>query len=169
VCAPTAEITHAGWLLEIPQMTLIAEPANYQRLYYFRDYPFFHKDQRWRFTDFATMEHGTDNYDTLLTQFTGAFINEARLEIPIGNQYVTGHGSKILLNNYFIAGMVRLPMEGAIAGYQGGPLFITLTSGDIPITLSIQELEALFFSRGFQEILIQIEDEHLAVQFLKKR
>jgi hypothetical protein len=169
VCAPTAEITNTGWLMEIQNMTLVAEPAKQRRLYYFSDYPFFYKDQRWRFTDFATLNHGADNYDTLLTQFTGAFIDEARLEIPIRHQYVPGHGSKILLNNHFIAGMVRFPMEGADAGYPGGPLFITLTSGDIPITLSIQELESLFFSMGFQEILIQIEEKHLVVQFLKKR
>ena len=169
LCAPTAEITRTGWLIDFKDMVLIAEPVSHQRLFQYSDFPFFHKDPNWRITDFKSLNHEARSYDTLLTEFTGIFLDEARFEIPIRHQYVTGIGSNILMNNYFICGIVRLPMEEANAGYSGGPLYITLKSGDIPITISLQELEAIFYGMGVQDILMQMEDGHLAVQFMKKR
>ena len=169
LCAPTAEITRTGWLIDVNEMTLIAEPDSRQTLFQYSDYPFFHKDPNWRITDKSTLNHASSQYDTLLTRFTGVYIAEARLDIPIRYQYFQGNGSNILINNHFICGTLRLPMEEANAGYSGGALYINLKSGGQIVTLSLQELESIFFGFGFQDVLMQLEEDHVVVQFMKKK
>jgi len=167
ICAPTAEITRTGWLLDFDHLVLIAEPETRQQVLQYTDYPYFHKDPNWRITDFSALRHDARHYDTLLTRFTGVLIAAAQLEIPVRHQYITGIGSNILLNNHLFCGTLRLPMEEANAGHIGGALYINLKSGDKVIPISLQELEAIFYGMGFQDILIQMEEKQLAIQFRK--
>lgn len=168
VCAPLAEITHTGCLFSFSTLELVTE-ATTAPLFNYPDYPFFNIDQRWRYTDASYPDHDAAKYDTLLTRFTGLFISEAHFEIPVRDQMVQGVGQNILLNNHFVSGIILLPGKVQDELFPGGPLSVALKTEAGSLTVTLQELAAIFYGMGFQDILIHPGKEDIVVQFRKMK
>jgi hypothetical protein len=166
VCLNSTEIAGTGILLNFNKAQIIGSLKKHYNLLEYYNYPLFVTD--------SISEHigdfGIDNfmryvYDTLLTNFSGLFIQVATLNIPIKNKVISAQGSNLIINNKLISGTIIFKTEG-LSDSKNIPSkikFVINESSTIEIT--IEELRQYFRNIGIKDFKFIKEGGQLKMFF----
>jgi hypothetical protein len=164
--ASLAEVTGTGIHIHLGKMQLIAEPDQGDKLIRLENYPFFLKSGDAGGKSIDQKKQHPDNYDKDLQEFTGLFIQDAALKIPIRNHLIEASGQEILLNNHFISGIIVINAKN-VTQSTGGPLKVEMQTKNTSFIITLEELAQSFRILGIPEVHIQLADKDILIYFRK--
>lgn len=97
VCLPKALISNTDIEIDFDKASIISYNDDFfNSVFNFDDYPL--------------LLDGADEgyYNNLLMNFSGLFVKNSNLKIPIGKHQVTAKGENIIINNHLISGIIKI-------------------------------------------------------------
>ncbi len=161
VCVTRSEIAGTSILLNFTKAQLCSSKEKHSNILEYSNYPLFITDS------VPGREYRKQYvYDSLLTGFTGLMIQDGTLNIPFKNRVITVSGSNIILNNKFISGSFKLPIDDMVDSLK------TTSTLKIPIVESfiettMDELDEYFKNIGLKDLKFVRDGRFLKVFFKK--
>jgi len=164
LCTSACEITGTGIVLKfdnakliLPQEELFSEPLRSELN--LKNYPVFQKKGSEILSD-----DSINQYDSLITNFSGLLIPKSNIEIPIKDIMLGVKGKDIIMNNRFVSGVLEIKILS-----KEGSEHLTLVSNNSAIEMSKSEIIQHFKNLNLTDIEIELNESLMRIFFKKER